>query len=249
MSVQNKTDLFQRYWQLIRERRIEGIIMVPNWAAISAESLEGFQQVPCVVIGSPPLADHMSSIAIDNADGGAKALEHLYELGHREIAILRGPGNVLDTRLRWQGIQRFAKKVGLRLDPSLCMDMRTLSDASVTFDEGHRLTSELLDRQETFTALLAFDDLAAAGAIRAFHERGRSVPKDCSVIGFDDIPNAQLISPPITTMRQPLEEMGAIAVDTLMTHIQNRNEGENLQASSRILPVELIVRRSTSLLG
>jgi LacI family transcriptional regulator len=247
MSVQNKADIFHRYWKLLHERRIEGLIIVPNWATLSAEKvIEGLQQVPCVVIGSAHSRDHMSCITIDNAGGGTKALAHLYELGHRAIAVLRGPENILASRLRWRGIQKFSKDAGLHLDPAICMEMRALPDASSTFEEGYRLTSELLSTQHPFTALLAFDDLAAAGAIRAFHDLGRSVPRDCSVIGFDDIPHAQLISPSLTTMRQPLEQMGAMSVETLLMHIQAKDEGKIHKAVSQMLEVELLVRRSTT---
>lgn len=246
MSVQNNADLFQRYWKLIHERRIEGLIVVPNWPILRAPKIEKLEHVPCVIIGSPSSAEHMFSITIDNTDGGAKALAHPHELGHRAIAILRGPGNILASRLRWRGIQKFAKDAGLHLDSAICEEASILPEASSTFEEGHRLTSELLRQKHPFTAILAFDDLAAAGAIRGLHELGMIVPRDCSVIGFDDIPNAQLISPSLTTMRQPLEQMGAIAVETLLAHVQSKNDGKIHKAASETLQVELLMRKSTA---
>ena len=120
--------------------------------------------------------------------GGRLALEHLYSLGHRKIAFIRGPKMLIDTAPRWRGIEKFAKSVGLEIDSSLVAQLPESFDANSGFDGGYRCAEEWLHRKRKFTAVLAFDDLTATGAIRALTKHGVKVPEQCSVIGFDDVP-------------------------------------------------------------
>ena len=112
-------------------------------------------------------------------------------------------------------MQRFAKEAGLNIRPSLVMEMTGSSDPLSGFTAGAELTSQLLRVRNGFTAIAAFDDMTAFGAIRALSERGRRVPDDCSVVGFDDIPMATLASPSLTTIRQPMLEMGVFASEAI----------------------------------
>jgi DNA-binding LacI/PurR family transcriptional regulator len=244
MSVQNKADLLRRYSKLVLERRVEGLIVVPNWASVDRSMFSSFARMPCVTIGYKPPVDNMPCVLVDNVAGGFRSMEHLYALGHRDIAVLRGPGHIPDSMERWQGIRKFAKQADLSIDPALVMEIRSLPDANSTFLEGHRLTLELIGKQRAFTALVAFDDLAAAGAIRAFHESAWEIPRRCSVIGFDDIPNAEIISPALTTMRQPLEDMGKAAVEMLLAAIEQKDQ-TTVARSSEMFDPSLTVRAST----
>jgi LacI family transcriptional regulator len=112
-------------------------------------------------------------------------------------------------------MQRFAKEAGLHIRPSLVMEMTGSSDPLSGFTAGAERTGELLHAKNRFTAIAAFDDMTAFGAIRALSERGRRVPDDCSVVGFDDIPMATLASPSLTTIRQPMLEMGIFASEAI----------------------------------
>jgi DNA-binding LacI/PurR family transcriptional regulator len=244
MSVQNKADLFRRYSKLVQERRVEGLIVVPNWTSLDRSMFSSFARMPCVTIGCRPPVDNMSCVVIDNVAGGFKAMEHLYALGHRKIAILRGPGHLPDSMERLEGIRKFARQAGLSIDPELVMEIESLPAANSSFLEGHRLTLELIGKQRPFTALVAFDDLAAAGAIRAFHESGWELPRRCSVIGFDDVPNAEFISPALTTMRQPLEDMGKLAVEMLLAAVEQKDQTIMVRPSKMFDP-SLTVRAST----
>ena len=244
MSVQNKTELFQRYSKLVGERRIEGLILVPNWTSFDHKLFDGLAQVPCVTIGYRISAANIHSVLLDNVGGGFRAMEHLYRLGHRNIAVLRGPGHNPDGMERWKGMQSFAKRVNLAIRPELVAEIRSLPEANSTFLEGYRLTLDLIRGNRPFTALAAFDDLAGAGAIRALHESGWDVPGRCSVIGFDDISNAEFISPALTTMRQPLEDMGKLAVEILLTGIDQKNKTTAVR-SSTVFDLTLTVRAST----
>lgn len=244
MSVQNKAEIFGRYSRLVQERRIEGLILVPNWTTVDRKMLANFAQTPCVTIGSAPSVKNISRVLVDNFAGGFRSMEHLHQLGHRRIAVLRGPGHIPASMERWEGIQDFARQAGLDINHELLMQMQSLPEANSTFLEGYRLTRRLIGSEHSFTALVAFDDLAAAGAIRAFHESGWQIPQKCSVIGFDDVPNAEFISPALTTMRQPLEEMGKLSVEMLLAAIEQKDT-TRAPRPSRMLDPTLRLRSST----
>lgn len=244
MSVQNKAETFRRYSRLVEERRIEGLILVPNWTTADRKMLVSFAQTPCVTIEGDPSVETMSHVLVDNVGGGSRAIEHLHELGHRKIAVLRGPKHIRSSMERWEGIQNFARHAGLNIEAGLFMQMQNLPEANSTFLEGYRLTRLLIEGGRSFTALVAFDDLTAAGAIRAFHEAGWQIPGRCSVIGFDDVPNAEFISPALTTVRQPLEEMGKLSVELLLAAIEDKNATRKPRPLKMLDPT-LRVRSST----
>src|SRR5258708_23017103 len=142
---------------------------------------------------------------VDNEAGGRLALEHLHKLGHRKIAFIRGPKTLIDSARRWQGVQKFAHSVGLEIDQSMAMQLDEEFDPNSSFEGGVRFTEELLRRKRKFTALLAFDDLTALGAIRALAKPGIKVPEPFSVIAFDDVAISGLPTPSLTTPRTPRE--------------------------------------------
>jgi DNA-binding LacI/PurR family transcriptional regulator len=245
MSTQNHPDLVQRYWKLLIERRVEGIIVIANSTSVNVEVFREFKPGAFVMVGATPPSKSVAHVVIDNVDGGAKALACLYELGHREIGVLRGPRDVIDSQERWRGVQSFARQVGLKLDPLLCPRLEALLDPTIV-EEGERLTTALIAQKRKFTALLTFDDLSAIGAIRAFDRCHLRIPRDCSVIGFDDIPYAQLVRPSLTTMRQPLERMGALAVDNLLQQIKDTTNGQCTKLPGKTVQAELVIRESTA---
>ena len=173
------------------------------------------------------------------------ALEHLYQLGHREIAFLRGPKALASSGQRWKGIRNFAQSVGLRLDPKRIVELPESLDANSSFEAGARLTAELLSGEKPFTALLAYDDLTALGALRALRKEGLRVPEDCSVIGFDDVAQAGLSVPSLTTVRQPMEAMGAMSVGIILDAIKAVNDKQDIPVLRRRFPAEVVVREST----
>jgi len=119
-------------------------------------------------------------------------------------------------------------------------------DSSPSFEGGRRLTSNLTASGERFTAILAFDDITAYGAIRALSEGGRRVPDDCSVIGFDDIPTAAISTPGLTTIRQPLLEMGEYAAENIFNALeQGQGKQDQSYGECHLMPTELVIRQST----
>jgi LacI family transcriptional regulator, galactose operon repressor len=182
---------------------------------------------------------------VDNETGAYLALQHLYSLGHRKVAFIRGPSALDDSRERWQGIRSFSKTAGIVIDDKLVVDLPNSFDPNQGFEAGIRLTQELISRKGQFTAVMAFDDITALGAMRALTEAGISVPEKCSVVGFDDVAPAALAMPSLTTIRQPMEVMGATAVRILNENITALQEKREFIPPHRKLPPELVVRRST----
>ncbi|MGC1910655.1 MAG: substrate-binding domain-containing protein, partial [Candidatus Acidiferrales bacterium] len=150
---------------------------------------------------------------------------------------------------RWRGVSAFARSVGLEIDPGLVIDLPESLDPNSGFEGGVRLTEELLKRKKRFTALLAFDDMTAFGAIRGLARAGIRVPDDCSVIGFDDVMPSGISYPSVTTLRQPMEALGAQAVGIMLDGINAAVEERESLAVHRKLAPELVVRETTRALS
>ncbi len=152
---------------------------------------------------------------------------------------------LIDSAPRWRGIQKFAKSAGLRIDPGLVLQLPESFDPNSSFEGGIRLTEELLRRKKPFTALMAFDDLTALGATRALTKAGVKVPEQCSVTGFDDVALSSLAAPSLTTVRQPLEAMGGLAVSIIMEGINAGVEKREWNVVRHKMNPELVIRDST----
>jgi len=246
-DAHNQPDRFERYLEMLLERHVDGLIVVANWLFVDIHVLADLnkQEIPTATIGWEIPGNRVSSVMVDNEAGGRQAMEHLYQRGHRRIAIIRGPKSLIDTAPRWRGIQKFAQSMKLELDSDLTPQLPDVFDANASFEQGYRLTEELLQSKKKFTALLAFDDLTALGAIRALAKAGIRVPEDCSVTGFDDIAISALSAPSLTTVRQPLETMGTTAVSIVMDAIKAGRENREFMAVSQKLHPELVIRDST----
>lgn len=249
MNAHNQPQQVERYLEMMVERRVEGLITVANWLLFDIALIEDFddRRIPAVVVGRDFESPTVNSVLVDNDAGGYAAMSHLYELGHRDIAFVCGPRELADSRLRWKGIRRFAKEVGLRLNPTLIRELPSIMGSNLGFEGGLRLTNDLIRSGSRFTAILAFDDVTAYGAIRALSEAGRRVPEDCSVIGFDDIPAAALSTPGLTTIQQPMNEMGEYAAEYILKHLE-KHAADEIQPYSdpHLMPPRLVVRGSTA---
>ena len=202
----------------------------------------GERKIPTVVIGRP-CGEGFSSVAVDNACGARIGLEHLYSLGHRRIVFVKGPKMLADSAERWAGIQAFAEEKGIEIAPELVVAVRHRSSS---FEEGRQLVYNLFERKRRFTAVMAFDDVTAFGAVRALSQAGLRVPDDCSVLGFDDIAAAAFCNPPLTTIRQPMELMGSLAGDTVLDHLSAGGpEDRHAEVHRRTVPT-LVLRDSTA---
>jgi len=245
-DVHNERSRFERYLEMLLDRRVEALIVVANWVFLDIDVLADLEKskIPTVMIGRELEGDSISSVIVDNELGAYSALEHLCCLGHRNIAFIRGPKNLGDSAPRWRGIRSCARTKSLELDPRLILDLPNSRDPISSFEAGYKLTEELLKRKP-FTALMAFDDMSAFGAMRALTKAGLRVPESCSVIGFDDVAMSSLYAPSLTTIRQPMEEMGKLAVEIALEGVNAVLEKRPVPVAHRRVTPELVVREST----
>jgi len=224
--------ILQRYTDLLIERGVEGFITVDT-------TLADNPALPTVSVAGHRRLEGVTNIVLDHEHAAFLALKHLVELGHKEIAFMRGHPASSDSVDRWNGICKVAKDLGIKIDPNLVVRLES-TDASPQL--GYPYAKELLARNKHFTALFAYNDISAIGAVRAFQENGLKVPADISVIGFDDILDAAYHTPSLTTVRQPLTKMGMMAAETLI----QRLEGSKDYPHRIPIAPEFIVRESTA---
>src|SRR5271168_3279474 len=250
-DVHNQRGRFDRYLEMLLASPVEGLVIVANWLFVDIDLLADLEKrnIPAAMIGRELKTGNVSSVMVDNEAGAHLAMEHLYSLGHRKIAFIRGPKMLGDSIPRWRGVRSFARSVGIEIDNSLVVDLPDSLDPNSGFEGGFRLTEELLKHKKRFTAVMAFDDMTAFGAIRGLARAGLKVPEDCSVIGFDDVMPAGLSVPSLTTVRQPMEALGSAAVGIIMEAMNAAVEEREFKAQHRKLAPELVVRESTRALS
>jgi LacI family transcriptional regulator len=225
-------ELFENYSRVLLQRGAEAIITLDFNLAHSL-------QVPAVAIPGHKDTEGVTNIVLDHRHAAELGLRHLVELGHRKIAFMRGHPDSADSKFRWTAVQEVARDLGIEIDPELVGQI-TSEDSTPSL--GYPYGKELIARKRPFTALLAYNDISAIGAMRAFHEAGFQVPGDISVIGFDDIPAAAFHYPSLTTVRQPLHRMGELAVEMLVERLEN---GKEMEREIAVQP-EIVVRESTA---
>lgn len=217
--------------QLLMERGVEGFITVDT-------SLQEPLPLPTVSVAGHRILKGVTNIVLDQERGARVALEHLLALGHRKIAFMKGQPRSSDSEDRWKAVCKVAQELGLEMDADLIINLE-FDDPSPQF--GHPYAKQLLARKKPFTALFAYNDISAIGAIRAIQEEGLRIPQDVSVVGFDDIPWAAFHTPSLTTVRQPLSRMGQMAAETLIQMIEHGGE----HPSEIAIEPTLVVREST----
>lgn len=226
----HRKDLVAEYPRLLRSRGVEGILAIDT-------HLDGPPSSPTVAVAGHEEIPGVTNIVLDSHRAAELALGHLHRLGHRQIVFMRGQDFSSDTHARWKATLAVARSLGLEVAPDLTIHL----DKDMQSPElGYPGIQQLLMRRRDFTAVVSFNDISAIGCIRALHDGGLRVPEDVSVVGFDDIQAAGYHVPSLTTIRQPLQAMGALAATTLLKKIAHERQPDLL----RVDP-ELIVREST----
>lgn len=225
-------ELLNRYTQLLLQRGVEGFITVDLQLAEAP-------LLPTVAVPGHKVLPGVTNIVLDHHHAARVALTHLVELGHSEIAFLKGQVFSADSEERWRAICQVAKELEIEIRPELTVQI-DIADSTPLL--GYPFGKQLLERKVPFTALFAYNDISALGAIRAFQEAGLRVPEDISVVGFDDIQGAAFSSPTLTTVRQPLAHMGSLAAETLLARL----EGDKECSPEILIEPELVVRNSTA---
>src|SRR6201996_1176377 len=228
----HRPDLIAEYPRMLMSRGAEGLITIDT-------NLVEKLPLPVVAIAGHRAMDGVTNVVLDHHRAAELSLCHLYELGHRTIGFMRGQPYSSDSDARWQGSVEVARDLGLSIRPELTIQL----EKDLTSPElGHPVVKQLLEHHRSFTAILSFNDIAAIGCIRALHDVGLRVPRDVSVVGFDDIKEAAFQTPSLTTIRQPLHQMGALAVKTLL---QQLSANGSKDCDEIAVAPELIVREST----
>jgi DNA-binding LacI/PurR family transcriptional regulator len=233
-SHRHRKDLLEEYPQLLQQRSIEGLIAVDTQCV-------GSVHVPVVAVSGHQEIAGVTNIVLNHKRAAKLALEHLITLGHRKIAFIKGQEFSSDTEVRWEAVLGSARKLGLEVNELLTGQLEGESSSPQL---GYEVTKKILANDRSFTALFAFNDISAIGAVQALREAGRRVPDDVSVVGFDDIQSAAFQNPGLTTVRQPLREMGVIAAETLLRRINAPAKTPYPKAIT--IEPELIVRATTA---
>lgn len=221
--------------QFLLGGKVDGILLVAPLATSQVAEELRRRQVPCVVLSAR--REGLPCVCVDNEIGVFAAMDWLYAHGHRAFGFVSGPPVHYDAMQRWQAFRRYLceRELPLRRDWIVEGDFTTQRAR-----EGVRV---LLSQPQRPTAILAANDESAIGVLQAAQEVGVRVPEELSVVGFDDMPFAQLLTPRLTTIQQPIEQMAAEAVSLLMRWIKEREQPED---GVRKLPAELVLRESTA---
>jgi DNA-binding LacI/PurR family transcriptional regulator len=231
----HRPNLVEQYSRQLVARGAEGLICIDT-------ALEHSLPVPVVAVAGHRRLENVTNIVLDHRRAAELTLNHLYSLGHRQIAFMHGQPFSSDSSERWNEIVKVCRELGLTMHPELVMQL----DRDISTPElGYPVVEQLVKSRRKFTALICFNDIAAIGAIRGLRDLGLRVPEDISVIGFDDIKAAAFLTPGLTTIRQPLAEMGRCAAQCIVNRL---NRTEDFRAQVAFEP-ELIVRESTAPIG
>jgi DNA-binding LacI/PurR family transcriptional regulator len=233
VSHLGRADLKDEYQELLMRRRVDGFLLVNTQLSVNVPA-------PVVGVSSHSKALGVTNVMLDHNVAARMALHHLYELGHRNIAFMKGQQYSLDSEARWQAIAGIAQEIGIIIRPELCI---YLEENLWSPELGYPPVRDLLSRTRDFTAVFCFNDTSAIGAIRAIQDAGLICPNDISVIGFDDIVVAEYFNPRLTTVRQPLFKMGSTAAQLLVNRIQSPDDP---YPQDVWFEPELIVRESTT---
>lgn len=236
-DTQGLADRERHYADMVKYGQADGILLFSSRLPFDIEqAIPLSEQLPPIVnacerVDSPELIQ----VSINNSEAAKQAVEHLLSLGHKRIAAITGPLDTPSTGERLAGYQRALKRAGIRMEPSLVLP----GDYSI--ESGAKMTEKLLLRRERPTAIFCFSDDMAIGAMKVLHKHGFHIPKDMSVMGFDDIRYARFVAPSLTTVRQPLEEIGRCCVQQLCLLLSGKRPKEHYTE----LPFTLKIREST----
>lgn len=236
-AIHRKTSSAKQWLDNLRSRSTEGVIFVTSTVEPPLQAELHRLNIPIVVVdpaGVPTQDAH--TIGAANWTGGLRATEHLLGLGHRRIGFIAGPPQLLCSRARLDGYRTAMEAAGLPIDEKLIVAGNFYHEA------GFAGGTHLLDLPDAPTAIFASSDQMALGVYEAVRRKGLRVADDVSIVGFDDLPEVRWCSPPLTTVRQPLVEMGILAARTVLRLAQR----EKIESPRVELATELIVRDSTA---
>jgi len=232
-SHRHRPDLIDEYPKMFLDRNVDGVIAIDTpW--------HHKLPVPVATISGHNHAPGVTNVVLDHDRASELALKHLVELGHRKIAFIKGQKFSSDTEVRSKANLDAALRLGVEVRSKLIVQ---LEEDSPSPQVGYKATKKLIDCKEPFSAIFAFNDISALGAIHALRHSNLRVPEDVSVVGFDDIESATHSSPELTTVKQPLRKMGQIAAEVVLRLVRTPSAAR--RGRRIVVEPELIVREST----
>ncbi|MFC8710877.1 LacI family DNA-binding transcriptional regulator [Streptomyces sp. NPDC057197] len=231
----------RRLAQYLAAHRVDGVLLVSVHADDPLPDLVAQLGIPAVISGPRSAAEALTSVDSDNYGGARSAVEHLLSRGRRRIAHITGHMDVYGAQRRVDGYRDALADAGLTEDEHL------IEQGDFTEEGGHRAMARLLEREPALDAVFAGSDVTAAGARQVLRASGRRIPDDVALVGYDDSAIARHMDPPLTSVRQPIEEMGRAMIDLLLTEIADRRPPESAAPERRhaVLATELVVRTSS----
>jgi len=240
-STGNDPKLMESSVRRMIERRVEGVaVMTFGMEEVLLEDLK-LRKVPLVFVDVGPARPRVSNIRIDYLNGIRQAVQHLAALRHSRIAFITGPLRLKSAMARKQAFLRSMQEIGLESDPELIVE------GDHTMEGGMSAFARLLARPIRPTAVLCSNDMTAIGVMRESHEAGIAIPRDLSVVGFDDIRLAQFVIPPLTSVRMSQTELARLAFDALKGELARETPAPN--GTEFVLKTHLVLRESTSLIS
>lgn len=239
-STSNDPKLMETSVRRMIERRVEGVaIMTFGMEEVLLEDLK-LRKVPLVFVDVGPPRPRVSNIRIDYLHGIRQAVQHLAALRHSRISFITGPLRLKSAVARKQAFLRSMQEIGLEADPQLIVE------GDHTLEGGMAALASLLERPVRPTAVLCSNDMTAIGVMRKSHESGIAIPRDLSVVGFDDIRLAQFMIPPLTTVQMSQTDLALLAFDALKEEVARKTPSPN--GSEYVLKTHLVLRESTGLI-
>ncbi len=233
-DTENDTEREQEYINLLLQKQADGMVLLT--ARLDKTKLEEIaEHFPMVLACEYMDGLNVPTVSIDNISSARKATEHLIQQGHKKIAHITGPINVILSRDRLRGFQQAMMSHDLEIDSAY------IQEGDFTFESGYNQMLKLLALETPPTAVFAFNDEMAIGAIKAVKDSHLSIPEDVAIVGFDNIKMASVIEPNLTSIDQPKYEIGKKAMELLLKLIN----GESLQKKKFVMKDELIIRESS----
>ncbi len=247
MDVGDNLELLNRFIRTSKSYNIESYIIIANTLPFDTAHLLPLLEKDIYLVSIAQTIPNydVPTILVDNHAGIRMALKHLLDLGHRDIAFVYGPSQLVDARLRRQSIQELCQELGVPLHQDLTVEM---TNCPPTNEHGAQAIRRIIDHKTPFTAVMAFNDYTAFGVVQELIRAGLRVPQDVSVVGFDDILFAKAFNPALTTVKQPMLEMGVQSAKKVVASLSAKGKKRTKSASNGnlVLQPELIIRESTA---
>lgn len=231
----------ERLAQYLAAHRVDGVLLVSVHADDPLPDLLAQLEIPAVISGPRSAAETLTSVDADNYGGGRQAVEHLLSRGRRKVAHITGRLDVYGAQRRVDGYREALEAAGHEVDEAL------IEPGDFTEEGGRRAMTRLLARRPDLDAVFAGSDVTAAGARQVLREQGRRIPEDVALVGYDDSAIARHMDPPLTSVRQPIVEMGRAMIDLLLEEVADRRPTASrvLERRRLVLPTELMTRTSS----